>query len=169
MILTAEEAEKRLNSPDNLATKFGEPKVIPLKQPGRKEDVPNIPVQKREAIAVKARIGTKQRELAAEFKTTQAHVSQLERGIDKSIDSERVNDEVSLARDEALQKLLVSMKLITPKKLERLKAVELGAMAARMSTVVKNLTPEEKAQNTVQVVVYAPELRKEENFKTLEV
>lgn len=172
MILTSEQAEQRLSSPQNLANRFGNPSVartVTLKQPGRKEGIPNIDVEIREHIALRARCGERQKKIAKEHGTTQARVSQLERGQDKSIDEEKIETDLSIVRDKAAQNLMLILGLITPAKLQKLNVKELGGMAARMSTVVKNVTPEEKAQQNIQVVVYSPELRKEENYKSIDV
>jgi transcriptional regulator with XRE-family HTH domain len=110
-------------------------------------------------------LGEKQAELAKEFGTTQGRVSQLERGKDKSLDNAGINQAV---KDIAVEKLMESLNLITPAKLQKETAQGLSRVASNMAKVV-NLTQEQTKERDVTVIVYAPELRSEKSFKSIDV
>lgn len=126
---------------------------------------------KRNQIALRSRIGERQGQLAKEFSTTQARVSQLERGRDKSLDEDALSRELAAVGDIAIGKLMESLELIDGEKLGKESATGLSRIAANLSKVVDN-TRAKNASETgpkVQVVVYCPEPRKEENFKVIEI
>lgn len=171
MLLSNNQAEQRLGSPRNLANRFGSsaPTFITVHRPGRKADTPNMDKIKQNEIALRSRLGEKQGALAQEFNTTQARVSQLERGKSNSLDEEKLHEQLSKARDVAVDKLLTSMGLITSEKLNKENAQGLSRIAANMARVVEKTLPKESSDNNVQVIVYCPEQRSESSFKIVEV
>jgi|SRR5579864_176822 len=172
MLLSSEEAEKRLSSPDNLANRFSkhsDAKTIPIRRPGRKVDVPNLTPLQTNEIAFRSRLGERQGPLAREFNTTQARVSQLERGEAKSLDEDSIRERLSQVQDKALDTLMESLGLIDREKLKKESASGLSKIAAGMAKVVEATLPKDKADTNIQVVVYTPELRKEASFKVVDV
>ena len=81
---------------------------------------------------------------------------------------EGVNDALERVRSLALDKLVSSMCLITDDKLNEASARELSAVAANMSRVVERTGPRESGAN-VQLVIYAPQQRKEESYQVVDV
>ena len=73
-------------------------------------------------------------------------------------------------QDVAMNKLLESLGYMTTEKLDKCKATDLSSIAANMSKVVSNVrTKTDQTGPVVNVNVYAPELRNERTFKTIEV
>jgi len=170
MLLSNEQVDQRLSSPDNLALRFGsgvQERII--HRPGRKTGVPNLEVVKRNEIALRSRLGELQADLASEFSTTQARVSQLERGKDKSLDEQALQQQLKEVRDIAVDKLMASMGLISDDKLSRENAQGLSRIAANMAKVMDRTLPREESQAPVNVIVYCPEQRSEKSFKTIEI
>jgi len=168
MTLTEEELNKRLNSPDNLANRFGVKEIV-LKRPGRKIGVPNFSPEEKQEVAERALLGERQNKLAAEFNMTQARVSQLENGEAKSLDQDALSSISQLAREKAVERLLESLHLLTPEKIKKESAYRVSCIAGNLSKVAYNLSDDKKSDANIQVIVYTPELRKESSFKVIDV
>jgi hypothetical protein len=170
MNITQEQAIKRLENPKNLANRFGNKIThVPIQRPGRAEGSFGLTTEQRSEIAIRSRLGETQTSLAEEFKTTQQNVSQIERGVGGQISEARVQDALDAARDKALQKLMLSLGLITEDKLQDLNATALSTVARNMATVVERSMPKEDRNSRINLVLYAPELRKESGFKIVEI
>jgi hypothetical protein len=173
MLLTEEQANERLNSEKNLANRFSrsdegriEERVI--EGPGKEKGSTNLTREERNEIAVRSRLGESQVALAREFNTTQPNVSYIERGKTKT-DEEKVESAINQVRDKALERLMHSLGLITDDKLSGCSAKDLSTIASNMSRVVEKTIPRAEVDNKINLVIYAPELRQEKSFKTIEI
>lgn len=72
-------------------------------------------------------------------------------------------------KDTALIKLMSSLNLLTEEKMEDLTAKDLSQVASNMSKVVHSIQAGEAAGSPVNIVIYSPEIRKEESFKVIDV
>lgn len=183
MKVTPQDALRRLNSESNLAR---------LAVPSQKEVIQNnvkhvdlVPNRSgshnlseatRDAIENLAAIGGhgSQRKLAEVFNISESVVSTAKTGRvgGKPANEERAekrDDRILAVKDIALRKLMESLNLCTEDKLLDMKAKDLGHFAASMSKVVSNFTQSEPTQNNVNVVIYAPEMRDEVKYKTVEI
>jgi len=171
MILTEEQAKARLESGRNLLNRFGkeEPRpvvdVIPINRPGG--DGSEVPREKRNELAARARLGENQTTLAREHGITQQAVNRYAQG--KSVDNDVVESKMNEVQDVAMCRLLSSLGFLDDNKLSKLGAKELSAVAANMAKVVGNTREQKGNDNRVTVQLFAPELRKETSYKVLEV
>lgn len=84
---------------------------------------------------------------------------------------ERINTNLGLVRDKALEKLMSTLGLIDEGKLLDQDAKGLAHVASSLSRVVKDTAPAEisSRDTNVQVVVYAPQQRDEKRFEVIDV
>lgn len=173
MFKTEEQINARLKSGRNLVNRFGKLQevkieIVPLGQPGNKEK-PKLDPEQKDEIAFRARAGENQTTLAKEFHVSQSAIGEIEQGRTK-VDEVAVQTRLDQVQDVAMNKLLESLGYISSDKLDKCKATDLSSIAANMSKVVSNVRV--KTNDTgpiVNVNVYAPELRNERTFKTIEV
>lgn len=176
MILTEEQAKARVNSEGNLLNRFGKSapvtpsnviQITPLKQPGcggpHHESNPN-----GVEITSRARLGENQFALAEEFGLTQQAVSHYKHG-DYKVDEKKVESRMIEVQDTALCKLMASLGFLDDEKLSKMSGKDLASVAANMAKVAGNVRPSAADGNAVHLHLYAPELRKEANYKTIEV
>lgn len=175
-ILTEDQARARLNSDRNLVSRFGREtviptsnvEIIPIERPGRNEGSPNFTPEEKIDIATRTAIGESLSSVARDKDTTASVVRNIHNGHTK-VDREAVKKNVENVTDIALVKLMASLGYITEDKLAKMNAKDLGNFAASMSKVVNNTIIQKDEGSQVHVHLYAPELRSERSFKTIEV
>lgn len=175
MFKTEEQIQSRLNSKRNLVNRFvnkvDETKVTTtiLERPGNIEKPKLTPDEKNE-IALRSRLGENQKVLGKEFGVSQSAIGEIEQGNTK-VDENLVQSKLDQIQDVAMTKLLESLGMITNEKLDKAKATDLSSIAANMSKVVSNVRGDKKVGDGVQVnvQVFAPEIRPERVFRTIEV
>lgn len=154
------EPEKQTR-PDNVETKI-------LQQPGNRLGKRKLGIHQRNEIAVRARLGESQPVLAEEFGVTQATISAIERGKTK-VNEDIVEKQVDDVADLAMAKLLKSLGYIDNAKLSILDPVKLSVVARNMSGIIGNIRQKDDNGPQVMVQIYAPELKKESSYKSLDV
>lgn len=181
IILTDEQARERLKSPRNLVGRFGNGKassvledettevtIIPLERPGRTNGSPNFSEEEKVTMGVRRGTGERLQSIANDFGTTPSVVMNIEKGKTKS-NRKKVDELIEAVQDTALLKLMESLNLISPEKLGKLSAKDLGVFASSMSKVIGNTKERDENDARVHLHLYAPELRSENSFKTIEV
>jgi transcriptional regulator with XRE-family HTH domain len=168
MIISEEEARRRQESPDNLANRFNIHHER-IEHAGRKPGQKNLPIETKDEIALRSRIGEKQAILANEFNVSQNEISEIERGNIKSINEAKVERQLGEVRDLALEKVMLSLGLITADKLSGCSAPELAHISNNLGNVVSRTIPNANQQTSVNLIVYSPEPRKESSFKVIEI
>lgn len=201
MILSEEAAKARLGSPNNLANRFrtvtpsisesvvpeaaetpneysemapsSEPRsavtIEKMARPGNPGY--RLPVEVKNVIATLSRSGVPQKELAEAFDTTQAEVSQIERGKVKSVDESIVEKKLFSVRESALDRLTQAVMGITDDKMSNVKATDLSNIAKNLAFVVERTAPRQDLPggSAAQIIIYAPSLRDENSYKVVEV
>ena len=193
MFKTEEQINERLNSSKNLVNRFANISrseapaqvpptapvappheiptenitVIPLNQPGNKEK-PKLSSEHKNEIAIRARLGEGQTKLAMEFGVSQSAIGEIEQGRTR-VDEKHVQQKMDEVHDVAMDKLLSSLGFITPEKMEKSKATDLSMIASNMSKVIGNIRGKEMTGPQVTVQIYAPELKNESSFKSIDV
>jgi DNA-binding XRE family transcriptional regulator len=176
MFKTEEQINSRLNSSKNLVNRFvkSEEKgpiveTIILERPGNKEK-PKLDEEQKTEIAIRSRSGETQVSLAKEFNVSQSAIGEIEQGRTK-VNEKTVEARLNVIEDRALDKLLETLGFITPDKMDKAKAGEISSVASNLSKVVSNIRGKDKNDNgiNVSVQVFAPEIRPERLFKTIEV
>lgn len=186
MFKTEDQINERLNSKNNLVNRFGnnnsapqvpheviqenDPQitVIPLEQPGNKNGKSKLSSDQKNEVAIRARLGEGQTKLAQEFGVSQSAIGEIEQGRTK-VNEELVQAKINEVGDVAMTKLLCALDFITPEKLEKSKATDLSMIASNMSKVVNNVRGKDSDAPKVIVQIYAPELKSESSFRTINV
>jgi DNA-binding XRE family transcriptional regulator len=184
MFKTEEQINARLNSEKNLVNRFArhekpaapaaalidEPvvTVIPLEQPGNKEGKVKLNGDQRNEIAYRARVGETQISLAREFGVSQSAIGEIEQGRTK-VNESQVQEKIDQVHDVAMEKLLGTLGFLTSDKMEKCKAVELSVIASNMSKIVGNVRAKDADAPKVIVQLFAPELKQEQSYKTIDV
>ena len=168
MTLTQDQATERLSSERNLANRF---KVTELRRPGGLVHQTFMCSEAQTSVALLARAGNdKQKDIGDIFGVTQARVSQIKRGESTSANEELIAQKLGQVRDTALDKLTDALLGITSDKLAATDAKGLSSIASNMSKVVESTLPKNAGNSTnVEVHVYAPEIRPERLYKSVEV
>lgn len=170
MLITLEEVEGRLKSSDNLINKL------------RVEDKPRHPGNSvgRQSYGQELQV-----KAAAEAHFKSAKVVSAETGISVrqveclksgSTDGRSQNQalidltrqRLDAARDTALDKLMLTLGLISLDKLEKSDGKDLSTIAANMSKIALNATPEMRQGSNVNILVYAPRQKDIEDFEIIE-
>lgn len=128
----------------------------------------NLSRETRNEIALRARLGEKTSALAAEFQITQGNVSHIKTGRTHGIDEKEIVESLSEVRDKALDRLMVSLGLITDEKLAKCNAKELSVVAANMGKVVEKTIPRDSVDR-INLVIYTPELKQERAFDVVDI
>lgn len=170
MLLTPDQARARLESEDNLATRFGqksivEPKVI--KSAGKNRI--NLDVETRTEIAVRARLGEDQHVIAKDFGVTPGEVSHINTGRIKGVDEKQIDERIGKVHDVALDRLMTTLGFMDNDKLSGCDAKTLSGIAANMGRVIEKTSQKADAAQITNVLIYAPEIKQEKSFKTIEV
>jgi len=193
MVLDEERVRERLNSPLNLANRFSRAKSI---EEGPKESVraslsppqgmdeseesslklipfkeglgrhrPPLPDEVRDTIAILSHGNDRQKEIAKEFGVSQAEVSYLKTGRARS----NVRASIERVQERAIERLMESLGLLTNEKIEKCNAVNISAIASNLAKVVNQTSPGNLDGSGVNLVVYAPQVRNEKYYKSVEV
>jgi hypothetical protein len=136
-----------------------------------------VPESLRKIISEEALNGTTARELATTFKVSESSVAaykvgktSLYREPDKNLKSftDSVRDRIVT---RANKKILVAMNELTTEKIAEGSAREISSVMKDLSAVVKNLEPQVERQEgpIVQFTYYAPPMRQENDFATVDV
>jgi hypothetical protein len=80
-----------------------------------------------------------------------------------------IDEALEAARNKALDKLMLSLGLLTEEKIEPLKAKDLASVANSMANVVMKTLPQASPQGQINLVIYSPEIRSEKAFEVIEI
>jgi hypothetical protein len=79
------------------------------------------------------------------------------------------NNVRSKIADKATKRIMLALKEITPERVKDAKLKDISALAKDMSAVVKNIEPQTATQiNAPTYMIYAPRVRKEDEFEVVE-
>lgn len=164
MFLTEEQAEKRLHDPTNLAVRFKDETKFEVRV--RRPRGPALPKGVREEIAVEAMMGiSTQDEIAEEYGVSKGVVVDAKKKYATSIAGKEVIDAAS---DRAFDRLMASMGFMTDDKLSGLSAKDLSSVAANMARVVEKTRPKDQDEK-VQLIVYVPEIKTEDQYTVIDI
>lgn len=195
MYLDESAAGRRLESPRNLANRFGsgsgaaqnslpgpikaevpstfEPKVTEtqLQRAGNKEGKKKLPIFMRNTVAILTRSGESQASVGREFGITRTAANKIAHGKVKSVDEALVAEKLGQAKDIALDRLTAALLGISDEKLSKLEPEKLSTVAANMSKVIEKMTPGNNGNNgnNISVHIYSPETRREDLYPSVAV
>jgi len=195
VILTKEQVEKRLASPDNLANKIKEDNLqveVIIKDGKNHSGRPgshNLTDNERVAIGVLA--NTVGNELAGELmgvtertarslkdahhtysdgRGTQRHGEDIEL---KDKIAERIESTKLTIQERAAEKLLAAMGALTEDKLENCTPKDAAQISNQMSQVMRNMSSnnnsKEGGKQAVKIILHQPKTSRESSFETLEI
>jgi hypothetical protein len=192
MILTDEEMDERLNSPDNLATNLVEVRSMRANS-GRTVGSTKIPPALRSLIGSIAVQGNEpQADVAEVFGVAISTVNLASRGLirndgplqkdlvedlDEAKDRANTNKKATVdeAHEAAVDAMVASLSILTTKlksdEGQTLKPKELSRIAADMSKVVSGNKKDDPASNIInntKVIVYSPAQNKERAYEVIE-
>lgn len=177
---------EELNSDDNLVNRLADKMVNGQHALGRKLSGTNVPPIFREVMAINARLGAKQNDVAKQYGVTQGLVHNLEngrvntkatireRGESKSDITLKDNLEKALGkvRDAALDRIVKSLEFMDDDKLETQDARVLSQISSNLSRVVAATMPKGDSNQIgaqFNTLIYAPEPKKENDYEVVEV
>lgn len=149
---------------EQISTQITE-KIIPLSGKNRV----NLTREERTEIAIEARLGKSQTEIARERSINNLTVHNIAHGKTKGIDEDKVESAINEVKDLALQRLMTSLGLLTDDKLSGCSAKDLSVIASNMGRVVEKVSPKVEQPDNINFVIYAPELKQERAFETVEI
>ena len=196
MVLSEEEANARLSSPDNLINKLKNSRaqnpnisIQPIQGPGRTAGTKNIPDSVRNLIGSLANTSSStQAEIADTFDVSQFTVSTASRGLvshrydprlrrevekEKKERQDLLEEKSSSIHEQALDNLVSTMQALQGKIPIVAKAKDLAVVASHLSRVATNMdianrkSDKGNVQN-VQVILHAPHQIPETNYDTVE-
>lgn len=142
-------------------------------------DKANTPMSIRKLVAEEAINGTSGGELAEKFNISRASVSAYKHGNTSLATYNEQNDELAEHIDftkediskRARARLMDALSQITPEKIASQKVSVASQIAKDMSAIVKNIEPQKDTNNgpNVQYVIYAPQIKKEDDFEVKEI
>jgi hypothetical protein len=181
MLITEKQAQARLESESNLLNKVERNnshfELRATNHGGRTEGKKNLTDEERAEIGTLA-LTTPAQVVAEGYGISRQHVENLKFGrVDsrRHVDKEHPKLRAALSdarheiKDKALLRLMQSLNLIEPDNVAELDAKDISAVAVNMSKVVSNMEPKESRDNGTKIVIYAPQVKKVEEFEVIDV
>ncbi len=164
MLLTEEQAERRMKDPANLAVRFADNTQFNVKK--RTPRGPRIPEGVRAEIATDVLLGLgTQEEIANDYGVSTGTVVEAKKQYAATTAGKEVID---AAADRAFDRLMATLGFMTDDKLSGLSAKDLSVVAANMSRVVEK-TRAPKEDERTKLIVYAPQLKTEEQYVVIDI
>ncbi len=187
MVITPEEMNRRLNSGKNLQNKLNnktsmpafefpipdatasvEPQVKVIEIP-TKTNAPQIKDDVlRSVIGSLASQGESVKQIAKDFNVTPNQVISAKNSPKPEI-KDAIRDSMSRVKELALDKLMLSLNLMTPDKFDAADLKTLSIVSSNMSRVIDKLTPRDANSSNTQLIVYAPQMKDESKYKVIDV
>lgn len=169
MQITQEELERRLKSPKNLSKTLSVPimeetsRVIPIEK-GKRSEPLTIPQQITVGTLAHQMSGV---EVAKEFGITPAQVYGAKHSNNPSVKGP-IQATISRVQELALDKMMQALGLMTEEKFTNASLKDLSIVSANMAKIIEKTTMRED-DSKVQILIYAPEMRKESSYKMIDV
>lgn len=170
MLIDKEDAARRLNSPRNLVNTLPgrDTSVIVRPTNGRPPGTKTTPQSLRIIAGVLAKTEGVTA-VAAELEIGPKVVSNAKNGKGSDEVASGVEAGVQRIRDAALDKLMLSLGIIDETTLSNCGAKDASIVARNLAGVVERLSPREQAGTNVQLVIYAPQQKREGHYEVLDV
>ena len=163
MLISEEELKRRLESDRNIINTLPTPEVkviFPFNKPKEQKQTPSITGNIAGAVAA---ISGHVADVSKTFGLPESQV----RAASRSVEAKAARDKVS---ELALTRLMQTLGLLTPEKMESSDVKDLSAIAANMSRVYEKLQPKESSiSNNVQVTFFMPEQKQTGHYKVIDV
>ena len=146
-----------------------------LKRPGNCRPWLSSTERTRIAISAATDRGKTQEEIAEENNVRVSTVSDIANNVrrmpntERSVNQAKVDQALDEVREAAIDKLMAGLGLLTTDKISAHNAKDISAICANMAKVVQQTIPEKNVPQSINLVVYTPELRQEKNFNVIEI
>jgi hypothetical protein len=171
MILNDEQVKARLGHEKNLANRFAKREIQELIVPrsGPRANVPNLTEEESTEIAIRSRLGEGYKVLSEEFDISAQQVGKIKRAESGRVNNAIADEALGKVKDMALDRLMSSLGLLSNDKLSGCSAKELSVIASNMGRVVEKTTPKQVEDERINLIIYAPQLKREDSYRTIEV
>jgi len=151
----------------------------PAQDPSPKENIveirstkrkytPGISQNRRILAGILASSGEPSTKVARELGITRNQAFHAARTTQAKIAGPR-DSSLGRVQELALEKTMLALDLMTPEKFSNADLKELSQVAANMSRVIEKTSPKENADNTTKLIIYAPEQKKESQYKVIDI
>lgn len=170
------QAQARLDSEDNFLNKLKISHTRNINGAGRRAGVENIPDEVKELVALSVIGGdVLQKDAAEAYGISKVTVNQLAKGNDykgkhSPVLTEKIEKARSVVESKATSKVLMALGLITQEKLSELDISKIAKVASDLSSVSERMREKkDQGTNVAQVIIYAPTVRTEQEYQTIEI
>lgn len=87
----------------------------------------------------------------------------------RSVDQAQIDRSLDAVREAAIERLMSGLNKLTDDKIDAHNGKEISAICSNMAKVVQQTIPQDKAAQAINLIVYTPEMRKEQHFDVIEV
>lgn len=159
MQISEEELKRRLNSSKNILNTPASP--VKVREIPKREQAPPVSKSTRVMAGVLHGTGESAKSVAHGLGMSVSQVRDARALPEARVGIERV-------RDLALDKLMLTLGLMTEDKFLNSNLKDLSIVAANMSRIIEKTSPREGGA-TLQLIVYTPELKRESQYKVIDV
>jgi len=173
MRINQAELERRLQSPNNLTRSLpgnsavAELDNVTFEHKEKKEQAPSLPTETKIVAGSLVRQGVPAKEVAESLSITVQQAQGAARTTDPKVKA-AIDRSLERVQELAIDKLMQAMGLMTPEKFESASLKDLSIVSANMGRLIER-TRGASEDNRVQLVIYAPEMRKQSGYKMLDV
>lgn len=176
MRINQAELERRLQSPNNLTRSLpGSTVYVPdndnvtfeKKEPRPKAKEPPLPTETKILAGSMVRQGLPAKDVADSLSITVGQVNSAKNSKDPRVQA-AINYSLERVQELAIDKLMQAMGLMTIEKFETASLKDLSIVSANMSRIIEKTRVQEDGTR-IQLVIYAPEMRKQSGYKMLDV
>lgn len=136
-----------------------------------------IPVSVRSFIATESLSGAPAKQIAELYDVSPSSISAYKNGATSTASYHNGNPEIlnsiNAMRDRiigpAQSRIIKAISSISDEKLDNSKARDAAGIAAQLSSVIKNLSPESEANKNTQITIFAPRKNEEEDYEIIKV
>jgi len=171
MIYNEEKALERVNSEDNLINKLQRIKSgnLEVRKLPRSEGPKQIPPMVQELIGVAAALSSGA-EASRVFGAVTPQMANLYKNGETNSTRGRVAEHIETIHTKAIDAMLASIDKVTELVPNVRKATDASIIASNMAKVIEKTTAkQEDTKNRVVIVAYAPNMKLESDFDTIEV
>jgi hypothetical protein len=178
MRINQAELERRLQSPNNLTRSLPGSTVtvyVPdndnvtfeKKEPRPYAKEPSLPTETKILAGSMVRQGLPAKDVADSLSITVGQVNSAKNSKDPRVQA-AINYSLERVQELAIDKLMQAMGLMTIEKFETASLKDLSIVSANMSRIIEKTRVQEDGTR-IQLVIYAPEMRKQSGYKMLDV
>ena len=176
MRINQAELERRLQSPNNLTRSLpGSTVYVPdndnvtfeKKEPRPRQQEPPLPTEMKILAGSMVRQGLPAKDVADSLSITVGQVNSAKNSKDPRVQA-AIDYSLERVQELAIDKLMQAMGLMTIEKFETASLKDLSIVSANMSRIIEKTRVQEDGTR-IQLVIYAPEMRKQSGYKMLDV